>query len=401
MTLLQPRVTACNSARVSGARLTLLNTPSPAVSKLRAMNTSLLMPGSEAPMTPFLNTLAVETWDTWFRWRDDGQLRDITIDDTWQRVAAALAGGPAQPAGYHHRLIDAFAAWRLLLDERIIATAGTAAPQWRADNLRAVLNAAVFVRAPGLPHASFDHAQFEEVAALALHALDDAVALADDDSWPDPQVRVGVIGVGDALTLLNLDYDSDGGRAKAANIARSLACGCLAGTIALAQDRGARAQCAPVWGESMHQRGYPRELIDGALRHGLRQRELTAITSQPRLAAFANGVADALDPLPEVVCADSYTSSVGRRARGTAGATAVRAVHTCVDAQLRLRAAVQPWIDERIAYPLNLEGAPSAPEISAWNALARTLDLGPLTWRFRLRNTPAADTAEFCGAETE
>jgi ribonucleoside-diphosphate reductase alpha chain len=30
---------------------------------------------------------AVEIWDAAFRWREQGQLRDLTIDDTWARVA--------------------------------------------------------------------------------------------------------------------------------------------------------------------------------------------------------------------------------------------------------------------------------------------------------------------------
>src|SRR5947208_17040636 len=99
------------------------------------------------PASPFLNTQAVETWDTWFRWREGGQLRDLTIESTWQRVATALAASraSARRPGYKRRLLDAFGAWHLLLDERVLATAATSSPQWRSNDLAAVLNIASFV----------------------------------------------------------------------------------------------------------------------------------------------------------------------------------------------------------------------------------------------------------------
>src|SRR5689334_2879673 len=125
-------------------------------------------PNGKTPTTRFLNTLAVETWDTWFRWREDAQLRDLTIEDTWERIATALTRAPARQSGYKRRLIDALTGWHLLLDERMLATAGTTTLQWSANNLCAVLNAASFVRSSGLRQVTFDYAHFEEVAALAV-----------------------------------------------------------------------------------------------------------------------------------------------------------------------------------------------------------------------------------------
>jgi len=347
--------------------------------------------------TPFLNTLAVETWDTWFRWREDGQLRDVTVDHTWQRVASALSAGSAHQAGYQRRLLDAFCAWQLLLDERVLASAGTGVPQWSAGNLCAVLNAASFVRAPGLRHAMFDRARFQEIAALALQALDDAAALALDSAVAPPRLRLGLIGVSDALVLLGLDYDSNEGRLQAARIAQDLAEGGVAGSIALARDRGAGAVCDANWNTQAQRRGYPSELIRAAREHGLRQAENTAIASHPRLASFANGVADALDPLLGTSCSplDGYTAAFNRPARG-ASVPMLVPVRACVAAQLRLRAAMQPWIDERIDYPLCVDRAPAASEVSEWNTLAQQLDLGPLSWRFSLCASQGAKHTDTC-----
>ena len=96
----------------------------------------------------FIDIGAVEAWDAWFRWRQDGELRDVSIEQTWSRVAGALAGPelPGQAAPFQRQLVDALLGWKLLPDERIAASAGTAAPAWPDDGLVAVLNAANFVR---------------------------------------------------------------------------------------------------------------------------------------------------------------------------------------------------------------------------------------------------------------
>src|SRR5690348_2313422 len=96
----------------------------------------------------FIETAAVEAWDAWFRWRERGRLRDISVEATWRRMARTLAAvEPAQPAAeYEAALMTAFASWRLLLDERVLATAGTHAAEWPNNDLVAVLNAGMFVR---------------------------------------------------------------------------------------------------------------------------------------------------------------------------------------------------------------------------------------------------------------
>jgi ribonucleoside-diphosphate reductase alpha chain len=345
------------------------------------MNSPTTLSGA-APAQPFLNPQAVETWDTWFRWRSDGQLLDVTIEDTWARVTSALTTEPStrQP-GYRRWLSHSLTGWHLLLDERVIAGAGTAAPQWRADDLHAALNAACFVRAPRTGHATFDFVRFEEIAALALHALDDAATLAGGDVQQLPCVRVGMIGLSDALALLGLAYDSDEGRAQAAAIARALAHGCLAGSIALGRDRGARVRCDDAWSEQARPRGYRRDLIEAAARYGLRQPQHTSIVSQPRLALFANGVADALDPLPK------HRHGIADAATPHRCDDAMRATAAAdVSAQLRLRAAVQPWIDEPITYPVVIDCEPQASDIDAWIALAHGLGLVPPTWRLAMRS---------------
>jgi len=346
--------------------------------------------------SPFLNTQAVETWDTWFRWRERGQLRDLTIEYTWERVAAALAAscsGATRP-GYQRRLFDAFCAWQLLLDERVLASAGTTTPQWHDADLAAVLNIASFVRAPGLAHASVDFSLLEEIAALAVYALDDAVHIANSRERTK-RLRVGMIGFGDALALLGLPYGSAAACEMGKCVARALAQGCLAGSAALARDGLANA-VGRDWRQRAETRRCPKQLIDAVERYGLRYTDLTAITSQQRLACFANGVADALDPVLQRTCAQPACSNPAASHRSGIVGTLIRAESISpassaassesVPAQLQMRAAVQPWMDQRIQYPLIASPPPDAQMLASWSALAAELDLAPISWQSVVRD---------------
>jgi len=343
----------------------------------------------------FSNTQAVEAWDMWFRWRERGQLRDLTIAATWERVVGCLTANTsgAGRAEYSRRLADAFTAWSLLLDERIVATAGTANPSWPCSDLVAVLNLATFVRSPGQARASFDSMSIEDAAALAVYALDDAAlrspaAQSADNSTateaPVPRLRIGFVGFADALALLGVSYDSEEGRRHARQIAQSLANGCLAGSIALARDRGPRVSCDEHWRNTSLERQYPLELVDCAMRYGLRYAALTAITSQRRLATLANNASDAIDSSPIDASPQSSGNIVSRRVAANAGGAQdiePGRPGTSVPAQLRMRSAMQPWIDERICYPATLTGQPDVAALNDWNQLAEKLDLAPLTLR--------------------
>src|SRR5690349_13033222 len=116
--------------------------------------------------SPFLDTAAVDAWDAWFRLREHGELRDVSVETTWKRVANALVERETDSrTTWCARLFEAQAQWRLLIDARIIATAGTAKPEWPADPV-AVLNAASFVEAAYKPQAHVDHDMLANMAEL-------------------------------------------------------------------------------------------------------------------------------------------------------------------------------------------------------------------------------------------
>lgn len=302
--------------------------------------------------TRFTDPVAVETWDACFRWREGDALRDVTIDDTWWRVANAVATSP-----WAGRYVEAFCRWRLLPDERLLRCAGTPVanetiPNETIDAPAAVLNAGAFVDAWGGMQARFNRKAFMDTATLAVRLLDDAL-LSTRLFTADAGLRIGLIGFGDALAKLGVPYDSAAARELARALATDLAEGCLRGAVMLAEERGARVAEArsPGLVRRLQSRGMPAALVEAALCHGVRHVQITCIEPHPLLARLANGGSDALDP---------------------AAMPAHAAVPAALlEAERGIGAEMQPWIDAPI-------GGAAAPLAALVQAVARGAgDSGP------------------------
>jgi len=77
-------------------------------------------------VTPFDSAIAQHIWDTKYRWRRAGEALDETIDDTWRRVASALAGvEERRRQDWADRFCDLLRGFRFLPGGRILAGAGT------------------------------------------------------------------------------------------------------------------------------------------------------------------------------------------------------------------------------------------------------------------------------------
>ncbi|TCO43306.1 hypothetical protein [Dokdonella fugitiva] len=317
--------------------------------------------------TTFIDPAAVEAWDAWFRRRDGAQLRDMTVDCTWRRVADALG---AARASLRQPLFAALSSWRILLDERIVASAGTESAPWPADP-GAVVNAARFVEDPGQPGARFDRMRFADCAGLALRALDAVPAPAGPG--PAPRPTLGVTGVADTLALLGLRYDSAPARAFVRNLGRWLAEGCWRANVLLARDEGARVALTGALRRRAGARGIAAELVADAERHGLRHAGPLALVAHPRLALLANGIADGLDPIAaaarvvrfppdgRVVRSDGY-ARVLLRAAGTALPASETFEGVSIAAQLELRGVLQPWLDTKIDCAVRVARLPTPDE---------------------------------------
>jgi len=83
---------------------------------------------SQPPTTPSAPIAAIsqQIWDMKYRLKSpDGRPVDKTIDDTWDRVATALAAREADPAAWAPRFKEALAGFKFLPAGRIISGAGT------------------------------------------------------------------------------------------------------------------------------------------------------------------------------------------------------------------------------------------------------------------------------------
>lgn len=313
-----------------------------------------------SPETHFSDPAAVDAWDGWFRWREDGFLRDLTIDATWHRVADCIARveGVHAPA-WTQRFIDAFSQWRLLPDPRLLQSAGTTAASAPVKRASTVVNAAAFVSLPRTAAASFDHEKFVESVGLAVRLLDNIRNCGCSEPGSSG-LRLGLIGMADAMNQLGHRYESASARKFATELATAFSEGALQGAIGLARERGEaqtdRKALARLW----RARGVSPSLLNDLLRSGVRHTRITVIERQPRLALFANNTSDAIDPqLPD------------RQQKA----------ESQVLAQVELRAAMQPWIDELIDYPLLAASEPSAATMESLQALARGHGLRPITVR--------------------
>jgi len=164
-----------------------------------------------------------------------------------------------------------------------------------------------FVRNPfgfdGKPE--FDFAKFREVTAVATRMLDNVL---DATVWPlkeqkieaDSKRRVGmgVTGLGDALVMLCLPYDSADARAMAAEIVKAQTYAAYWASVDLAKERGA----FPLFdAEKYLQSGFAKRLpeaLRAAIReHGIRNSHLTSIAPTGTISlAFADNASNGVEP---------------------------------------------------------------------------------------------------------
>jgi len=78
------------------------------------------------PMTRFAAPIAEQVWDMKYRLKEaEGEVMDRTVEDTWRRIARALAGVEDDPAHWEERFYAALEDFKFLPAGRITAGAGT------------------------------------------------------------------------------------------------------------------------------------------------------------------------------------------------------------------------------------------------------------------------------------
>jgi ribonucleoside-diphosphate reductase alpha chain len=239
-----------------------------------------------------------------------------------------------------------------------------------------------FVRAPFTEQAAFDVAAFGGVVEVAVRMLDNVL---DATPWPLPQQRdeafakrrvgLGFTGLGDALAMLRLRYDSAEARAMAERIARAMRDRAYASSIELARERGA----FPLFNADLYLAGgnfasrLPAELKRHIRQHGLRNSHLLAIAPTGTISlAFADNASNGIEPpfswtysrrkrMPDGTWREHQVEDYAWRLYRHLGGDVrtlppyfVTALEISARAHMEMVAAVAPFIDTSISKTVNV-----------------------------------------------
>ena len=168
------------------------------------------------------------------------------------------------------------------------------------------INLTRFVIEPFSPRSRFDFEAFARVVRPAVRMLDNVLEVT---VWPLPQqqaeaaakrrIGLGFTGLGDALIMLNLKYDTPQARAMGARIARHMRDTAYAASADIAREKGAfplfdaKAYLAPPRFASR----LPAALQAEIARHGLRNSHLLSIAPTGTISlAFADNASNGIEP---------------------------------------------------------------------------------------------------------
>jgi ribonucleoside-diphosphate reductase alpha chain len=168
------------------------------------------------------------------------------------------------------------------------------------------INLTKFITRPFEKDAEFDYAAFGAVIDTSVRMLDNVL---DATHWPLEQqakeaaakrrVGLGFTGLGDALIMLGLKYDTPPAAAMAAKISEYMRDRAYLYSVELAKERGA----FPLFNADLYLSGgnfasrLPQEVKDTIRKHGLRNSHLLSIAPTGTISlAFADNASNGIEP---------------------------------------------------------------------------------------------------------
>jgi len=244
------------------------------------------------------------------------------------------------------------------------------------------INLTPFVRKPFGDKASFDFAAFGEVIDVAIRMLDNVL---EATHWPlkkqqeeasnKRRVGLGFTGLGDALIMLGLRYDTPEARTMASRISETLRDRSYLASVNLAVERGA----FPLFNADLYLSGgnfasrLPAEIKDKIRRHGVRNSHLLSIAPTGTISlAFADNASNGIEPpfswtytrkkrMPDGTFKEYQVEDYAWRAYRHLGGdinalpqSFVTALAISAQAHKDMVAAVAPYIDTSISKTVNV-----------------------------------------------
>lgn len=167
------------------------------------------------------------------------------------------------------------------------------------------LNLTSFITAPFSAQPLFDFNLLTRVTKIAVRMLDNVLTAT---KWPlEEQAReaaakrrigLGFTGLGDALIMLGIRYDSEKARILSAEIAKAMRDAAYTGSIELAKERGG----FPMLDVERYLEGgfvsrLPEEMKEKIRKHGIRNSHLTSIAPTGTISlAFADNASNGIEP---------------------------------------------------------------------------------------------------------
>jgi len=163
-----------------------------------------------------------------------------------------------------------------------------------------------FVKNEFAESASFDFESFAKVVEVSIRMLDNVLEVT---AWPLEQQRdeamakrrvgLGFTGLGDALIMLRLKYDTEEARQMAARISEAMRDAAYRASVELARERGA----FPLFNADMYLSGasfasrLPQSIKQAIQKHGLRNSHLLSIAPTGTISlAFADNASNGIEP---------------------------------------------------------------------------------------------------------
>ena len=217
--------------------------------------------------------------------------------------------------------------------------------------------------------------------AVAIRMLDNVLSAT---VWPLPEqareaeskrrVGLGFTGLGDALIMLGLRYDSDAARALAGELTRAMRDAAYRASVALAREKGAFPLFeAEAYLASGNARRLPEDLRAEIREHGLRNSHLLSIAPTGTISlAFADNASNGIEPAYAWFYTRRKREPDGSmreyrvedhawrlwRARGGNAAELppafVNALEIAARDHMKMQAAIQPYIDAAISKTVNV-----------------------------------------------
>src|SRR3954466_9867204 len=163
-----------------------------------------------------------------------------------------------------------------------------------------------YVSAPFTEQAKFDLERFAKTVEVSVRMLDNVLEVT---AWPleaqrkeamaKRRVGLGFTGLGDALIMLRLRYDTDAARRMAATISEAMRDAAYRGSVELARERGA----FPLFNADLYLSGtsfatrLPAAIKQLIKQHGLRNSHLLSIAPTGTISlAFADNASNGIEP---------------------------------------------------------------------------------------------------------